>query len=180
MQTPIDFGNCRALVVEGTDDARVSLITSDDLAEFVVRAIEYEGEWPVVGGIKADELTLGQVIQLGEKVRGTCFPLWHPVHSNALLTFLIVPEPGRHFNVERLKADDLKAGVVKSSWLPKIDHPSLTPEEVETLAAAMTAGIVLGLSAGAFSVSDEWNKLIPDFEFTKAEDFLADFWRGKP
>jgi hypothetical protein len=69
--------------------------------------------------------------------------------------------------------------VVKSSWLPKIDHPSLTPEEIETQAATMTAGIVLGLSAGSFSVSDEWNKLIPDFEFTKAEDFLAEFWRGK-
>jgi hypothetical protein len=90
MQTPIDFGNCRALVVEGSDDARVSLITSDDLAELVARAIEYEGEWPVVGGIKADELTLRQIIDLGEKVRGTSFPLWHPGDS-AVLTLYAHP-----------------------------------------------------------------------------------------
>jgi hypothetical protein len=87
---------------------------------------------------------------------------------------------GKPFHVEGLKADDLKAGVVKSSWLPKADHHSFTPEEAEKLAENVTAGILLGISAGALSVSDEWNKLLPDYEFTKAEDFLTEAWRGKP
>ncbi|KAK4099539.1 NAD(P)-binding protein [Parathielavia hyrcaniae] len=156
MQTPIDYDNCRALMVEGSDDARVSLNTAQDVANLVARAVEYEGEWPTVGGIRGSELTLGQVVELGERVRG------------------------RPFTVERPKADDLRAGVVRSSWLPKPTHPSLTPEQVETQAGAMTAGILLGLAAGALQVSDEWNKLLPDVEFAKAEDFLAEAWRGKP
>ncbi|KAK4122136.1 NAD(P)-binding protein [Parathielavia appendiculata] len=156
MPTPIDYHNCRALMVEGSDDARVSLITAQDLATFVVRAVEYEGEWPRVGGIRASELMIRQIVQVGERVRG------------------------RPFTVESLKVDDLKAGVVKSSWLPKPTHPSLTPEEADTQAEAMTAGILLGLAAEALKVSDEWNKLLPDFVFTKAEDFLTEAWRGKP
>jgi hypothetical protein len=82
--------------------------------------------------------------------------------------------------VERLKAEDLRVGVVRSSWLPKADHPSIRPEEGEALAASFTAGMLLGISAGALSVSDEWNQLLPDYEFTKAEEFLAAAWRGKP
>lgn len=69
--------------------------------------------------------------------------------------------------------------MVKSSWLPKADHRSFTPEEAEALAASVTAGILLGISAGALSVSDEWNKQLPDYEFTKAEEFLTEAWRGK-
>jgi hypothetical protein len=70
--------------------------------------------------------------------------------------------------------------VVKSSWYPRPDHPSFTPEQAEALAERLTAGIVLGISVGAASVSDEWNQLLPDYKFTKAEDFLAEAWRGKP
>ena len=84
------------------------------------------------------------------------------------------------FHVERLKADDLKAGVAGPSWLPKADHPSFTPEEGEALAASFTAGMLLGISAGGLNVSDEWNRLLPDYEFTTAEEFLAKAWRGKP
>jgi hypothetical protein len=79
-----------------------------------------------------------------------------------------------------MKADDLKAGVVKSTWLPTPDHPSFTPEQIAEFTEYMTAGMLLGISASALSVSDEWNQLLPDCKFTKAEDFLAGFWRGKP
>lgn len=79
-----------------------------------------------------------------------------------------------------MKADDLKVGVMKSTWLPKVDHPAIPAEQVDALAASFVSGVLLGMSAGAFSVSDEWNRLLPDYEMTRAEDFLADAWRDKP
>ncbi|KAH6641240.1 hypothetical protein F5144DRAFT_618821 [Chaetomium tenue] len=155
MQTPFDFVNCRLLMVD-SDDFCITLTTVTDIAKVVVKAVEYEGEWPVVGGIRGDDLTMEEVIKMGERIRGGTF------------------------NVERMKADDLKAGRVKSTWLPTPDHPSFTPEQVTEFTEYMTAGILLGISAGALSVSDEWNQLLPDYRFTKAEEFLAEFWRGKP
>lgn len=44
----------------------------------------------------------------------------------------------------------------------------------------MTAGMILGMSVGVMSVSDEWNKLLPDYKFTSAADFLSEAWAGKP
>lgn len=156
MNPPIDFNSRRALIVEGSEDARITLTTVQDLANIVVRAIEYDGEWPVHGGVSGNELTIMQLIQLGERVRGG------------------------PFHVEKLKEDDLRAGVVKASWLPKVDHPAFTPEEAEALAAKLTAGILLGMAAGSLTAGEEWNRLLPDYESTKADEFLGEVWRGKP
>ena len=82
--------------------------------------------------------------------------------------------------MERLKTGDLRAGVARPSWLPRADHPSFTPEESEALAASFTTGMLLGISVGGLNVSDEWNQLLPNYEFTTAEEFLAEAWRGKP
>ena len=79
-----------------------------------------------------------------------------------------------------MQAEDLKAGVVKTMWLPRVDHPAIPVEQVETLAAGLVAGMLLGISVGALSVSDEWNNLLPDYRFTGAEEFLREAWRGKP
>jgi hypothetical protein len=72
-ETQIDFNKRRALTLEGGDDDRITLTTVKDLDNVVARAIEYEGEWPVVGGIRGTELSIGQLLVLGEKIRGT-FP----------------------------------------------------------------------------------------------------------
>ncbi len=82
--------------------------------------------------------------------------------------------------MERLKVDDLRAGAARPTWLPKADHPSIAPEEGEALAASFTMGMLIGISVGGLNVSDEWNRLLPDHEFVKAEEFLAEAWRGKP
>jgi hypothetical protein len=92
------------------------------------------------------------------------------------LTFNI----GGPFSRETLQADDLKAGVVKSSWKPKVEHPSLPAEQSEAMAGALVTGMLLGTDSGVWSVSTEWNKLLPDYKFTKAEDFLTEVWSGKP
>jgi hypothetical protein len=49
----------------------ITLTTVQDFAAVVARAIEYEGEWPVVSGIRGTTLSVGELVALGEKMRGT-------------------------------------------------------------------------------------------------------------
>ncbi|KAK3308467.1 uncharacterized protein B0T15DRAFT_483121 [Chaetomium strumarium] len=156
MHTPIDFNERRILIVEGSEDVRITLTRVEDLAGVVARAVEYEGEWPVVGGIKGTELSVRQLIELGEKIRGG------------------------PFDAEKLKAEDLKAGVYKASWCPTLEHSSFSPEQAKALAKTFTTGLLLAMSVGDWNVSDEWNRLLPDYQFTQAEDFLSGAWNGKP
>jgi hypothetical protein len=81
--------------------------------------------------------------------------------------------------VEKLNTEDLKAGVIKSSWMPIVTHPDVPPESREALAGSLLAGILLGgFHAGNFLVSDEWNKLLPDYKFTQPEEFLTEAWKA--
>ncbi|KAF7591407.1 hypothetical protein BBP40_001568 [Aspergillus hancockii] len=153
-EIPIDLANRRAIVVDGGDDSHITLTTVQDLANVVARAVDFEGEWPVVGGIRGTDVSIGQLIALGEKLRG---------------------EPP--FAVEKLKVRDLETGTWKTSWIPKVDHPSIPAEQVATSSRFMVAGILLAISAKAFAVSDEWNRLLPDYKFTGAEEFLTEAWR---
>lgn len=57
-------------MLEGSENDRISLTTSQDLANVVARAIEFAGEWPIVGGIRGSELSVKEIIALGKKVRG--------------------------------------------------------------------------------------------------------------
>ncbi|MCJ1306874.1 hypothetical protein MMC25_000518 [Agyrium rufum] len=157
METPFDLNNRRFLVLDGGENDRVSFTTVQDLANVVARAVDYEGEWPVVGGIRGTDLTVGELIALGEKVRG-----------------------GKPFAVERLKASELEANTFQASWIPKLDHPSIPAELVDMFSRVIVAGILLSFHAEAWHVSDEWNQLLPDYKFTQAEEFLTEHWRGKP
>lgn len=70
-ETPFNFHKRRVLMLEGSDDRLITLTTAQDLANVVVRAIEYDGEWPVIGGIKGTDMSVRQLISLGEKIRGS-------------------------------------------------------------------------------------------------------------
>ncbi|GJN70269.1 hypothetical protein PLIIFM63780_003142 [Purpureocillium lilacinum] len=156
IETPIDFNNSRALAIDGAEESRLTLTTVQDLAQVVARAVEYGGEWPIIGGVQGTEITVGQLIALGGKIRG------------------------KEFKIERLQSVDLKAGELKSSWKPTAGHPAFSPEQFEAISTKLMAGILLGISAGALRVSDEWNRLLPDYRFTHADDFLTEAWCDKP
>jgi hypothetical protein len=70
LDTFIDFQNRRAIVVEGHEDAVMTLTTVHDIAGVVARAVELESEWPKIGGIQGNSATISQVIKIGEKIRG--------------------------------------------------------------------------------------------------------------
>ena len=66
----IDINKRRILALEGGDGGIMSLITVEDFVNITIQAIEYEGEWPVVGGIKGNDITYEALIALVKKVRG--------------------------------------------------------------------------------------------------------------
>jgi len=72
VETPIEFHTKRALVLD-EENARITFTTSKDLAQVVALAVEWDEtkEWPRIGGIKGWEGTLGEVIAMGEKIRGS-------------------------------------------------------------------------------------------------------------
>lgn len=59
-------------MVEGHEDTVITLTTAADLAAIVTRAIDYEGEWPEVGGIRGNRVTYSEIIEIGENIRGLC------------------------------------------------------------------------------------------------------------
>ncbi|OAQ64752.1 NmrA-like family protein [Pochonia chlamydosporia 170] len=155
LETPIDFSNCRILLAKGGEQSLITLTTIQDIARIVCQAIEYEGEWPVIGGISGSEVTLQQLIALGERIRG------------------------KRFRVDVLEVNDLKAEKVASSWMPGVRHPSISEEEFAAMTAKLTSGLVLAFSTGAWKVSDEWNSLLPDYKFTQVAEFLDDVWGNR-
>ena len=89
---------------------------------------------------------------------------------------------GKPLNVEVLDPEDLKAGVVKSTWLPEVDHPSVaTLDEATKLhfSKLLVSGMLLNQAEGAGLVSDEWNQIFPDYKFVGAEEFLTGVWTEK-
>lgn len=58
-------------MVDGHEDAVITLTTAANLATVVARAVDYDGEWPEIGGIRGNRVTFSQVIKIGEKIRGS-------------------------------------------------------------------------------------------------------------
>ncbi|KAF3044153.1 hypothetical protein E8E12_010451 [Didymella heteroderae] len=155
IETPFDFGNRRMIVCDGGEDQKCTFTTVRDLANVVAMAIEYAGDWPVEGGIKGSDLSIKQLITLGEKLRGP-------------------------FEVTKIEAKLLQAGDCNSPWLPKVKHPSIPPDAVDFASKSVTAGLLSAIDAGAFQSNDAWNGLLPDYKFKDAEGFLEKAWSGKP
>lgn len=59
-----------ALVVQGSLDRHMSFTTVQDIGGVVARAVEYEGDWPVVGGMRGSRVTIRELLKIAEKVRG--------------------------------------------------------------------------------------------------------------
>lgn len=69
-QTQVDFENRQAIVSENFENDRITLTTAQDLAAIVAKAIDYKDEWPVNGGVCGCDLTIAELVRLGEEIRG--------------------------------------------------------------------------------------------------------------
>jgi hypothetical protein len=87
---------------------------------------------------------------------------------------------GKPFELNKVKLEDLEVGVLKTTWIPEIRHPSVTQDQIAAVSKIIIIGMLVSISKGAWTVSDEWNRLLPDYKFTEVEEFLSDVWVGKP
>lgn len=79
-----------------------------------------------------------------------------------------------------MKVEDLEAGRLETSWGLEAVHQAVSKEEASALLKAVSIGILLSSSKGAWDSSDELNQLFPDYDFTPAEGFLTKAWEGTP
>ena len=174
-QTQIDFQNCRAILPSGYEHVKITLTEASDLAEVVAKAIDYEGIWPVNGGIQGCQISLGELLKIGEDVRGR-------LNSVAVLIWVLLNCSllGKPFHIDILETAQLEKGVVESSWMPIVEHAAIPPEQAKAMASTFVGGMTLGMVAGELSISDEWNRIFPTFCFKQPRDFLARAWAGKP
>ncbi|KAF4535875.1 NmrA-like family protein [Lasiodiplodia theobromae] len=150
----VDFHNRRALV-PGDGNFTITLTTIEDMAAVVAEALDYPGKWPTVGGIQGSQITIKELVELGNKLRGS-------------------------MKVESVAQEVYEDGKLQTSWVPRIDHPAIPVELRERMSEEIVAGYFKAIEAGSWAVSDEWNKLLPHYRFSNAEEYLANVWRGKP
>ncbi|KAI1391054.1 NAD(P)-binding protein [Hypoxylon trugodes] len=150
----IDFESQNAQVIEGSLDSVVALTTVQDIAGVVARAVEFKGEWPVIGGIAGSRITIGELLKLGDAI-------------------------GRPFKIQWLKGEDLEAIEYKPEIYVGVDLRNALPEQAGKFLQMALNGMLLSMSRGIYDVTDEWNKLLPDYKFTQTEDFIKKYWGGK-
>jgi hypothetical protein len=59
-------------------------------------------------------------------------------------------------------------------------HHAVSEDDAGALLKAVSIGVLLSSTKGAWDISDDFNKLFPDHEFSRVEDFLATVWGQKP
>lgn len=82
-------------------------------------------------------------------------------------------------NIDRVEPSDLEAGVLTSSWFPRMEHPSFDHQQIEAVSKSFVAGLLLAIRAGNLKSDDTWNRLLPDYEVESAEAFLQKIWGVK-
>ncbi|TVY36512.1 Quinone oxidoreductase [Lachnellula occidentalis] len=150
----INFQDRRGITLSDAE-ATYTLTTMADIANVVARAIEYKGEWPVVGGIRGTTMSDTKLLEIGAKVRG-----------------------GK-FDISSLQEADVRAGDIRSSWLPKFKDPNVPPEQSEEFSKIVVKGSLLSGVSESWVVSDEWNRLLPDYKFKDVEEYLEEQWAGQ-
>ncbi|XXG99747.1 hypothetical protein Hte_006088 [Hypoxylon texense] len=149
-----DFEKQHATLLKDRLDDVIVWTDVRDIAGAVARAVEFKGEWPAVGGITGSRVTMREMLQIGEAI-------------------------GRPFTVDWLKLEDIEAEERNMDRFANFDLHASPPEEVQAFLDMALKGILLGISRGAYDVTDEWNKILPDYEFTSVEGFLKKVWGGK-
>jgi hypothetical protein len=163
-------------MVDGHEDAIMTLTTVTDLASIVARAVDYEGRWPAVGGIQGNRVTFSQIVEIASKIRGRLPQIeWYCASTIYTLT-IFAPGP---ITVDKVKIDALEAGKLDTSWNMTAVHHAVSEDDAGALLKTVSIGMLLSSTKGAWDISDDFNKLFPDHEFSGVEDFLATVWGQK-
>lgn len=151
-----DFENRRAMVLDDGTQPIVLTAIQDD-ANILAKALDdTERPWPRVGGIRGCRTSINELVELGKKIRGG------------------------EWSVEYLKSEDVAQGVIKSSWIPPLSHPTIPKEQQEAFSKQFLVMFFGAIKSGAWDVSGEFNERYPDYHFMSAEEYLTKAWEGKP
>ncbi|KAF5009007.1 hypothetical protein FDECE_4745 [Fusarium decemcellulare] len=146
----VDF-ETRNAIIAGDGNHPIVLTTVQDVANVVAEAIDYPGEWPVVGGITGTRTTVAELVKLGEQLRGL-------------------------FNIEKVQETDIEAGTLTASWFPIIKHHGIPAGQEIPVSKFTAQQFIHGTMSGAWDVSNEWNELLPHLSFATAEEYLTGIW----
>lgn len=86
---------------------------------------------------------------------------------------------GKPFQIDGLKLEDVKNAVLKTDFYPRIALSGLSEEQAAEFSKVVARGLLLSMEYGALEVSDEWNRLLPDWKPTKVREFLEGVWGAK-
>lgn len=150
----IDMEKRRVLQV-GDGNQVMTTTTLQDIGSIVAEALEYPHPWPRVGGISGTTMKFADYVKLAERITGDSFA------------------------IEKLDPKDLEKGELNSSWCPQIEHQNVPPEIAAQVSKGAIAEIMDALVKRAWHVSDEWNKALPQYKMTTAEEFFKKYWETK-
>lgn len=83
---------------------------------------------------------------------------------------------GSPFKIHTVKIEDLKSGKMTAPWGLESTHPSVPEEDAARMLVQVLIGGLLSCHEGAWDLSDEWNQLLPEMNFTKIDKFVDGLW----
>ncbi|KLU86069.1 hypothetical protein MAPG_05088 [Magnaporthiopsis poae ATCC 64411] len=146
-ETFVNMQDMRGFYMKGHGNDKFTVTAIHDIANVVLRVIDYEGAWPVNGGVVGETVSFSQLIELGQKLRG------------------------KQFAIDVLEPEDVEAGNLKVTKLDTIVHPSAPGNHDEYTKAAF-ASVLCAVATGSMVVDGEWNRLLPDYRFMTVEEML--------
>lgn len=63
--------------------------------------------------------------------------------------------------------------------MPELQHPSIPEDQRQAFHVPIWAGTLNAVAKGAWTVTDEWNKLLPNYKFTTLEELMEKAWGRK-
>ncbi|KAL8372941.1 hypothetical protein RB599_000254 [Gaeumannomyces hyphopodioides] len=151
-ETFINMQEARGFYMEGHGNDKFTLTAIHDIVNVVLHAIDYEGAWPVNGGVVGETVSFSELIELGQKLRG------------------------KQFAIDVLDPKDVEAGNLKITKLDQITHPSIPPEQLEFFTKAAFVASLRAIASGGMVVDGEWNRLLPDYKFMTVEELLRKYF----
>ena len=83
------------------------------------------------------------------------------------------------WGITRLTEDFVRSEQFETPWLPLFEGEGLTQQQMRDFSKVILKGSLLSALCQSWVVSNEWNRLLPDYKFESAERFLEKVWAGK-
>lgn len=153
--------------MRGYEDAPVTVTSVRDIAGVVRRAVEYEGgAWPVVGGVQGQQVSHNQLKQMVEGLIASG-------HGGGIL-----PAGTTRLTVELADMADLRQGILNIE-MPPITHASIPEDMRKAFYVPAWTGSLQSFTSGAWTVTDEWNQLLPDYKFISMEELVREAFKDE-